>query len=405
MISRKDLLEEAVMWIARQATMVPVHPGRDINGADHSGHYPIVTRAALAEAHKWLEKPIGTVISGGGDLLVLVEAVCREWRQRAAAPLAYAWLRGDDKELSVTPDDLTTTLVGIAAAAAVVAAVTLVRCNRSVQIQQHILRPSLDFQALASIGSGRGEAASLATRIQASISEPRSWTLRTGLTSLSIQEKRLLLAALADGAVFGVTRIMPASGDRFDAKAMVPASAISAEDQWVIADAVPPEQAGFYVHGEIALRAEVNVCTADWWVLTSPDCLMTRHIAERVDELIPGGKSFATLWRAPWGLRHPEDLRESLDEQTLDAWRRRMVDELNAYYEDCPARRLNITGNPGEVFESSTMESDGAGLPGDAQVLEIVQRDGIEQHGLSCLGGSPLLLAVVRTKPLRRNFV
>ena len=38
---------------------------------------------------------------------------------------------------------------------------------------------------------------------------------------------------------------------------------------------------------------------------------------------------------------------------------------------------------------------------GDAVVSEVVLRDGVPQCGLACRGGSPLLVAVVRTKPAR----
>jgi hypothetical protein len=176
------------------------------------------------------------------------------------------------------------------------------------------------------------------------------------------------------------------------------------EDCWVVAAEPSADHSGFSVDGRVVMPAQVEVCTVDWWVLSNPECPVGRAVAEGSEDLIAGGSQGAPGWRASWGLSHPEDLRGRIcfDEQTLDVWRKRMATDLNKHYLKRPDRCLAITGAVGDVFETSTMESPDSQPVGDAVVVEVVKRDGVRQHGLACPGGSPLLLAVVNTRPAER---
>ena len=133
--------------------------------------------------------------------------------------------------------------------------------------------------------------------------------------------------------------------------------------------------------------------TLDYQVLT--DCPVGRACLS--NELVH--PRLADKWRAQFGLTNGEDLREIFDEPCLEAWRQRMIAEINPHYRDLPERQLQLIGSPGEPFDSSMETEDGRSPVGDAVVTEVVLRDGVPQYDLACPGGSSLLLAVVRTRP------
>ena len=135
--------------------------------------------------------------------------------------------------------------------------------------------------------------------------------------------------------------------------------------------------------------------TLDYQVLT--DCPVGRACLS--NELVH--PRLADKWRAEFGLTNGEDLREIFDEPCLEAWRQRMIAEINPHYRDQPKRQLRIVGSPGEPFSDLTMMTEDGYSPmeEDSVVIEVVLRDGVPQYGLACPGGSSLLLAVVRTRP------
>ncbi len=373
---------------------------------------PVVTRPAaldqhLARAEGRRRLQTATTPPKEDELAAIAAAICAEWGQPRAGKLAAAWFNGKDADVEglMNSDERTIAiLVGIAAAAAVLAVVYLVRRGRTARVPpRHELAPSPDFQALCSVAAGESDAARVAAAVRDSVAEPWAWTARDGISKLEIDDKRTLLEAFAANSACGVARIRPTKGDAFDAQRMVTDVKTTKDDHWVVASEVPAGRCGFQLGGRLEIPASVDVCTVDWWLLSSSSCPVGRAIGERSNDLVAGGKTGSSGWRAPWGLAHPEDLRDLFDEPALDAWRKRMVAELNPHYRGRPERCLSIIGAPGDVFESSIMEPAGAVPVGDAVVEDVVQRQGERQNGLACPGGSPLLLAIVRTTAARRG--
>jgi hypothetical protein len=338
------------------------------------------------------------------DVAFFATAICAQWEKPEASNLARAWLcSGEiDTEALMNGDEIAIAiLVGVAAAAAVFAVVFLVRRGRTVRVPHHgDLAPSPDFQALCAVASGPGNAADLASRLRDSVSEPWTWTARDGVLKRTVDDKRALLEAFAAEGACGVSRIRPATQDPFDAQYMTTDARTTNDDLWVVSSDVPAERVGFRFGDHVEVHARVEVCTIDWWLLSMPSCPVGQKIGERSDDLVAGGKMGSRGWRAPWGLAHPEDLRELFDEPTLEVWRKRMIAELNPRYLGRPERCLSIVGAPGDVFESSIMEVEGSVPIGDATVDTVVDRQGTRQQGLACPGGSPLLLAIVRSRPV-----
>ncbi len=419
-----QLLDEAVRWLAsridsareraREAAHPPPPPQREKGlirkvAGTLLGASPQEERARPPRIDQWAARDegkrrlkSGAASPGDADTVAeLAAEICLRWKHPKSAPLARAWLAESklDVETLMDMDGRTLALiVGVAAAAAVLALVIVVRRGRSVSIARHELAPSPDFRALVIVAEGEGEAAAIATRIQSEVAEPWSWRLTDGLRGLSPAAKRSLLSALAERDLCEVSAFAPKAGEDFDASRMSPAVPLNADDLWVVASNTPDDRRGYRIADRVEVLAEVEVCTADWWVLSRAGCTVGEAIIERADNLIAGGRAKAASWRAPWGFTFPEDLR-GIPETVLDGWRQRLIAELNPRYRDRPERQLVLVGSPGEPFESSMETEDGRSPVGDAVVSEVVLRDGVPQYGLACPGGSPLLLAVVRTRP------
>jgi hypothetical protein len=284
-------------------------------------------------------------------------------------------------------------IIGIASAAAVLTLIALVL--RGQKTGRPNTAPSKDFEALLMVSKEPGPVGTLACRIRERVDDPWSWSICNERIE---DDRRAILNAFAEKGLCSVSRIQPKAGEPFDPYSMTPNIPVTPDDCWVVSSEVPAESAGFRVGNRVDLLAKVNVCTIDWWVLANPNSLVGQTISERANDLVVGGASGAARWRAPWGLTHPEDLRELFEEKDLNAWRIRVIDELNPHYQGNLERCLLITGAAGDVFESSTMETEGPAPVGDATVTEVVERQGLAQQGLACPGGSPILLAVVRTQ-------
>lgn len=357
---------------------------------------------ARAEGQRRLQ--MGATLPEEDELAAIAVAICDEWRKPRAGKLATAWFNGRDvdvERLMNTDERTIAILVGIAAAAAVLAVVFFVRRGRTARVSpRHELAPSSDFQALISVAAGEGDAAAIAARLLSEIAEPWSWRLTDGLRGLSPADQRSLLSALAAQDLCAVSPFAPKAGDDFDSSRMSPSASLNTDDLWIVASNTPEDRRGYHVADRVEVLAAVEVCTADWWVLSRAGCTVGEAIIERADNLIAGGRAKAASWRAPWGFTFPEDLR-GLPETVLDGWRQRLISELNPRYRDRPERQLVLVGSPGEPFESSMETEDGRSPVGDTVVSEVVLRDGVPQYGLACPGGSPLLLAVVRTRPAR----
>jgi hypothetical protein len=398
--TRDQLLDDAIQWMASQ-----------VDNARHCASAKVVRPPAIdqhasrAEGRKRLQ---ASTKPKKKALAPLAVAICAKWEQPRAGDLAGAWLDGRevDAEVLMNSDEVAI-LVGVAAAAAVLAVVLFVRRGRTARVPpSRDLAPSPEFQALcavASRGPRQDKAARIASRIRNSVAEPWAWTASDGLSELTPDDKRALLDVFAADGVCGVSRIQPGPAAAFDPQRMTTDVRTTEDDHWVVCRDVSAERVGYLLGNRVEVRAHVDVCTVDWWLLSTSRCPVGRAIAERSDELVVGGRGGANAWRARWGLTHPEDLRALFEEPTLDVWRKRMVAELNPHYPNSPERCLSIIGHPGDVFEASIMEAEGSISIGDATVDAVVERQGKAQHGLACPGGSPLLLAIVRAKPVGRG--
>lgn len=313
----------------------------------------------------------------------------------SAASLVVAWFDNSDLDEGDAVMDMGNLgwVIGVAAAVVVAAFVLLVRRGRDVQVRRERLSPSRDFELILEVAKEDGAAGAAARMLQSQATEPWRWGLVDGVAGLEEGARRDLLLRLAERDDSEVESVEPGEGARFDPRTMGTADELNQDDIWVVTETL---QAGFTVGGRTLAPARVGVATLDSHVLLDGSCPVGRLLNERADELVPGGRDGATAWRATWGLSHPEDLRELLDEAVLEGWRKRMIDELNDAYPGEKARQLVPTGEKGAVFEPSTMDVEGDPPVGDAIVEDLVARDGVPQHGLACPGGSPLLLAVVR---------
>ena len=334
-----------------------------------------------------------------------LKAACRQFGELLARPeagrLAAAWIGGADlrKEDSYLEDSSTIEIVvGVAAAVVVLVVIWAVRRGRRVTVPGvKEVAPSGDFIVLKDIAQGQGDAADLATALVDDIPEPWRWSLEAHVVN-SDADQHWLLDAFVDHAQGRVERLTARAGDLHAPDWMSARVDISGDNVWVVSSDTPQEAAGYRRGDRTLVRLEVELCTADWWVLGAEGCPVGRVIKQHTDQLMPGGAEACARWRAHWGLEYPEDLRELCDEDMLARWSERMVRDLNPYYRDAPERHLARTGDLGDLFESSTMETDSE-VAGDAVVTEVVARDGVPQHGLACPGGGALLLAVVRTEP------
>ena len=189
--------------------------------------------------------------------------------------------------------------------------------------------------------------------------------------------------------------IHPKAGDVFNPATMTTNTTMSTSDVWVVRSV---KKSGYAENGRVTQRAQVEVCTADYWVLTKEkDCRVYNLITKLGEERILGvAPNAAHEWKATWGMMYPMELRE-LPESVLDAWRRRLVQELNPYYNGRANRQLILTGMPDEPLTSLADTEDGKRPIGDAWVTEPATRNGVLQYGLACPGGCALLLAVVKT--------
>jgi len=111
-------------------------------------------------------------------------------------------------------------------------------------------------------------------------------------------------------------------------RAVSPAVPRNTDNPWVVASNTPDDRRGDHIAARIEVLAEVEVCTADWWVLSRAGCTVGEATIGRADNLIAGGRAKAASRRAPWGFTSPGDFC-GIPETGLDGWRQRLIAELH----------------------------------------------------------------------------
>ena len=297
-------------------------------------------------------------------------------------------------------------LTGTAAAAIVFAIALTLRLGRRVRVQRSgaEIVPSRDLSDVLEVAMRHDNVASIAKRLVDAAEEPWRWNLSEHISQLDPTSQRDLLEVLCDLELCDAHRITPSVKEPFDSRIMkTPYSQVpDPADVWIVAGI---EKVGYRVTDRVPLKAETTISTIDAWVLLDESCVVGRALRARAENLLPGGDAGRYKWRATWGIKFPEDLRNMFDEPTLAVWRMRMIEDLNPAYDRRPQRQLTLVGYVGHTFEGSTMEARGHAPQGDSVVEALVKRDGTPQQGLACPGGSPLLLAVVKAKRAIRRVM
>lgn len=327
--------------------------------------------------------------------------ICREWGRPEAALLAQAWLRADDKELKGAFMDTKSVavLIGVAAAAAVLALVLLARRNTSVTVHGREFRVSTDFSALQRVRDQGGAAADVTRYILDSERSPWDFRLEPAVGRLSASDKRTLLSALA-AINAGVEVISPAPGAAFVPEQMNSARVVKDGSAWTVAAAPPAAKVGFLLHGRTVVPAEVDACTADWWclALADPACPVASAVRADPDQYVGLDAEYASCWSVVQGFSAFTDLRAEFNESTLNSWSERLRERLSLWY-PASSGRLPVTfGSAGDRYDASVMKPTDAAPEADARVVAVEERDGLPQLGLGCVGAPPLLYAVVRVE-------
>lgn len=330
----------------------------------------------------------------------LVASLCRECQRPEAAGVADRWTRGEPLGGWKQPMSQyeVVWLLGVAAAAAVLALVVVARRKGSAPFRRGELAASADFKALVRVKSQGGEAAAQAQTVIDAERSPWTFKLEGGLSTLEPTERRVLLRSLSALDV-GIVRWVPSPGSRYDEKAMRSEQSRDDASEWVVERAIEDAE-GYKRNDAVLLAASVSVCTADWWCLahTNPENPVARAIRDDPERYTGLEPQYVFGWTVLQGFRVVEDLRRDFDEKTLREWAEGFRTSLVDRYPHRDDRRLVEHGVAGARFDPSVMNAVGESPVADARVVRIEERDGIPQRGLGSLGAPPLLYAIVRVE-------
>jgi hypothetical protein len=290
-------------------------------------------------------------------------------------------------------------ILGVAAAAAVLALIVMARRRGLARLPGRELRVADDFAALQRLRQQGGAAGSIAQRIIDSEREPWTFALEVALRAVAPPDQRVLLHALADAGI-GIEKVRPLVGELFDSGTMQAATVMDGESRWVVAQPVDVAMMGYRRGARMLARAEVSTCTADWWCLAhaAPECPVGRVVREDPEKYTGLDPEYVTGWTVAQGFRAIADLRRDFDESILQRWATRYSSDLHRRYPDQSTHHLVRHGEVGESYDPSVMKAVGGDPVADARVVVIEQRDGLPQHGFGCRGAPPLLYAVVRVE-------
>jgi hypothetical protein len=291
-------------------------------------------------------------------------------------------------------------IVGVAAAAAVLGLVILTRRRGWATVQGRREEASHDFTIVRRMSERDDPAGIVASKMVASTIEPWTFSLPTALAPLPKTERRILLAALADDSGTSVQLLCPAAGDSFDPASMTPDAAVDLESVWVVALSPARDAVGYRRGAEVLVRAEVTVCTVDWWLLAvaHPECPVGKAVFADPEKYTGLDTEYVRGWTATLGLRSLADLRREFDEPTLRAWSDRLVSETAESYPSQIARQVHHHGAIGDAYDPSAMKCAAGSPVAATRVVEIVERGGVPQRGLGCSRAPPLLYAIVRVE-------
>jgi hypothetical protein len=290
----------------------------------------------------------------------------------------------------------------LAAAAALAAAYVLWKLRRGESIRG--FRPSAEYFALAGLeADGPSEARPIAKRVLDRVASPTKWSLSgADLTGISDAEKRILLLELHKLEIERLSIYQPAAGDPYDANVME--AKVSDAAKWVVAEDVAPSHAALYLRTDsgvcnLMVRALVQVQTLDWWLISKGESPVAKFIAARGADLTDLPNTQVGRWHADTGFVNASLLRGSFDERTLEEWRTDILRRYQEAYGDDTSHRLKAVGQPGDPYRLSSMDAEND-VRGEAEVVEVVVRDGIPQRGLCVEGGLAILPAIVRVEPV-----
>jgi len=284
-----------------------------------------------------------------------------------------------------------------AAAAAVLALMSVMHRRGSVKTRSERQHVSSDFSALLRIRDGGGAAAAIARRVIEMERDPVGCNLGGSLRSLEPSDLRVLLTALTSLDI-GIEPVTPVPGTRFDATSMADDQNFGDADCLVVADATN-DKCGYRRGAQCLMQAEVDTCTVDWWCLvfdapSDPVALAINANPERYTRM--DGK-YAWRWSATQGFPAVVNLRKEFGEQDIAEWSARFRERLAKWYpaNDSRIPRV-IEAKEGERYDASVMRAVDGAHEAHARVTAVESRDGIPQFGLGCAGSPPLLYAVVR---------
>ena len=168
------------------------------------------------------------------------------------------------------------------------------------------------------------------------------------------------------------------------------------EGSWLVREIL---EQGFSLPDGIPIsRATVQCETTDWRVLSTHDHPISTYVLESERGFVSDDLGYRCSWRARQGFLDAHRLRDQFDERALQDW----AVSLATAFADGPTKGSagvpERVGAPGQRFLSLQMIQNGADVLGDADVVSIVDRDGVPQFGLAAARGLALLPAVVEVR-------
>lgn len=406
-----QLTDKAINWLADQITIMKESEERSSFSSSvvkvGFTNSPLSVNSINRNAARFVanQRVISTSASDIYNLVEqqevqVAEELCRLWGKSTAGVFARAWLFEDVEYLrgqQIAMHEIAT-IIGVAAAAAILAVILVFRRTGTATIQGRRYNSSPDFELLRKCAQRIDEAGKIATRLIDGKDSPWSLKLEEVIHDLDVSKKRILLTELIN---FDPTieHVCPLPGVLFDPYIMKSVRSSDNDSVWVIAKELDGEAVGFKRGSEILLAVNVEICTADWWALTGmhPNCVIGQAIRECPEKYTGLEAKYASSWTVAHGLRYFANLRRDFDEVTLNEWRMRFAKDMKSLDRRIEKELVEL-GEVGQSYDPSVMKELGTSPVAAAKVVEVVERNGIPQRGLGCRRAPPLLYAIVRVE-------